>query len=186
MAKSELYYIRFCGKQIEKKYSVGNGHGYTQRDLEILAQQIEEKTGFMINLNTLKRFWRSDFKQSPQIATLVALMDFRDWQDFKQSNGKSPNYSRPLIVGIVMGVSIIFITSYIIRGLTTHKNVEVAVTSPKVNGPVHCSAEKAVTSEIPNTVIFKHDVLNVDAGSFLSNNPGMIFTECVLILQVML
>ena len=169
MARSEQYYIKLCRKQIEKKFSFGGIHGYTQRDLEILSQRLEEKTGVIISLSTLKRFWKSDFKQSPQIATLnalAALLGYRDWQDFKQSSQKSPSYSRPLIVGIVIGLSAIFITAYILRDLNTSSGNEVKATSPIVNGPVEFSAEKTVTSGIPNTVIFKYDVTNVVADSF--------------------
>jgi transcriptional regulator with XRE-family HTH domain len=169
VARSEQYYIKFCRKQIEKKFSFGSGHGYTQRDLEILSQRIEEKTGVIISLSTLKRFWKNNFKQSPQIATLNALatlLEYRDWQDFKQSSQKKLSYSIPLIVGIVIGLSAIFITSYIIHGLKTTDRNEVKVTSPIVNGPIEFSAEKTVTSGIPNTVIFKYDVTHIVADSF--------------------
>jgi transcriptional regulator with XRE-family HTH domain len=169
MARSEQYYIKFCRKQIEKKFSFGSGHGYTQRDLEMLSERIEEKTGVIISLSTLKRFWKNDFKHSPQIATLnalAALLEYRDWQDFKQSSQKSPSYSMPLIAGIVIGLSVVFIASYIISGLTSTGNNDVKASSPKVNGPVTFTAEKTVTSGIPNTVIFKYDVTNVEADSF--------------------
>jgi transcriptional regulator with XRE-family HTH domain len=168
MAKSELYYIRLCRKQIEIKYSFGNGHGYTQRDLQILSQRIEEKTGIIISLSTLKRFWKNDFKQSPQLATLnalAALLEYNDWQDFKQSNRKKSGILRPRIIGIAIGLLVI-IASLATMLLSRSKTEVVKARSPKVHGPVYFSAEKTVTTGIPNTVIFSYDVSNVEADSF--------------------
>lgn len=89
MTFDEQAYIALCRKQIEHKFAFGNGTGYTQRDLEFLAQHIEEKTGITLSLSTMKRLWKGNFKQSPQIATLNALaavLDYKDWQEFKLQN----------------------------------------------------------------------------------------------------
>ncbi|MGK6351424.1 hypothetical protein [Parapedobacter sp. DT-150] len=73
---SEQSYIALCRRQIEEKFAFGNGSGYTQRDLELLARHIEEKTGIVLSLSTLKRFWKDDFKQRPQLATLNAWLQY--------------------------------------------------------------------------------------------------------------
>lgn len=43
MVFDKKVFIALCRQQIEKKYAFGNGNGYTQMDLELLAQKIEEK-----------------------------------------------------------------------------------------------------------------------------------------------
>ena len=166
MTFSEEHYIKLCKKLIEEKFSFNNGNGSSQRNLEILSRHIEEKTGVTISLSTLKRLWKNKFKQSPQLATLNALsvvLDYKDWQDFKLSNQKKvrqPSLKRTLvIIGIILIVALTFI------GLLYIKPVNIAK-KPQVKGPVHFAAEKTVTSGIPNTVIFKYDVSNVEADSF--------------------
>lgn len=172
MALSEQQFISLAKEQIEKKFSFGNGHGYSQRDLEALSQHIEEKTGVCISLSTLKRLWKNDFKQSPQLATLNALasiLDYKDWQDFKQHNQKKGTDPKPLVTGIVIGLVAIVITAFIIGGFNDSdvKEKKKAKTgSVKVKGPIHFSAQKTVTSGIPNTVFFKYDLSNVEADSF--------------------
>ena len=89
MDTNERAYIALCKQQIESRFAFGNGGGYTQRDLEALAERIAEKTGTVLSLSTLKRLWKGGFKQRPQPATLNALatlLDYRDWTDFKQRN----------------------------------------------------------------------------------------------------
>lgn len=161
MTFDEDAYIALCKEKIEKKFAFGNGNGYTQRDLESLAQTIEEKTGITLSLSTLKRLWKGDFKQSPQIATLNALaavLDYKDWREFKLQNQpvKKPSATRRpwgwLALGLV-AIPVIVILINLPRRV-------------RVNGPVHFTAEKTVTSGIPNTVIFKYDLTNVEADHF--------------------
>jgi transcriptional regulator with XRE-family HTH domain len=171
MARSEQHYITLCKKQIEKRFMFGNGHGYTQRDLEILSRHIEEKTSVCISLSTLKRLWKNDFKQSPQLATLNALaviLDYKDWQDFKQqANQNESSHSFHRVNWWLVAGFILLVIAGLSFGRFYDKN-EKAVNArmPVIHGPVHFSAEKTVVSGIPNTVIFKYDVSNVEADNF--------------------
>jgi transcriptional regulator with XRE-family HTH domain len=164
MALEEQAYITLCKEQIEKKFAFGNGNGYTQRDLELLAQHIEEKTGINLSLSTLKRLWKGHFKQSPQIATLNALaavLDYKDWQAFKLQNLPSHTPSakkRPWTVLVSLGVLLLIAAVFIAVSMLS-KEV-------KIRGPIHFSAQKTVTSGIPNTVIFNYDLSHVEADSF--------------------
>ena len=108
MAKSEQQFIDLCKKQVAEKFSFGNGHGYTQRDLEVLSTYIEERTGIIISLSTLKRLWKDNYKLRPQLATLNALaliLEYKDWQSFKQANQVSPKPT--LRVGKLAGLFVI-------------------------------------------------------------------------------
>lgn len=163
MALSEQQYIALCKKQIEEKFSFGKRHGYVQRDLEILSQHIEEKTGVSISLSTLKRLWKNDFKQSPQLATLnalVAILDYKDWQHFKLENRNAKTGPKPLFAGVLLSLVLLIIAWFVFSGAGETKR------KIKINGPIEFTTEKTVTSGIPNTVIFKYDVSNVDADSF--------------------
>jgi hypothetical protein len=173
MPKSESEYINLCKKQIEQKFSFGNGGNHTQRDLEALSACIEEKSGVMISLSTLKRLWKDDYKQSPQLATLNALavtLDHKDWYDFKkaqQSKG-NPKQGRvrwiavAVVALVICGVAFFVITPQARTSTAPGKTIRV----PAIKGPVRFEATKTVSSGIPNTVIFKYDVSKIDADSF--------------------
>ena len=165
MTLDEDAYIALCKEKIEKKFAFGNGNGYTQRDLESLALIIEEKTGINLSLSTLKRLWKGEFKQRPQIATLnglASVLDYNDWQDFKLKNQpvemaqQHIHTKRPRWLWVFIG----FVT---VLGITALLLLPGRI---KVSGPIHFTAEKTVTKGIPNTVIFKYDLTNVEANHF--------------------
>jgi hypothetical protein len=87
MERSEQEYIAECKRLIEEKFQFGNGHGEVrQRDLEYLADRIEEKSGILLSLSTLKRLWKKDYGKMPHPTTLQALVSvlgYKDWQEFK-------------------------------------------------------------------------------------------------------
>ncbi len=165
MPRPEQQFIQLCKNQIEKKFSFGNGHGYTQRDLELLCNQIEQKTGVVISLSTIKRLWKGDYKQSPQLATLNALavlLDHKDWQEFKLANQhKSETVKKIPKTAIMLTISI-----GLILGLTYWLFTRTVITKLRITGPVHFEAIKTMSSGVPNTVIFKYDVSNIIADTF--------------------
>ena len=176
MAKSEERLINLCKTQIEQKFSFGLGRGYTQRDLEVLCSEIETKTGVVISLSTIKRLWKGDYKQSPQLATLnalAALLDFKDWKDFKSANqataSEAANSTKPArtisqkVIMLVAGGAIV--AGFLIFSFATRRSTK-STSKPIVKGDVVFEASKTVTAGIPNTVIFKYDVSNVVADSF--------------------
>lgn len=87
MERSEQEYIALCKQLIEEKLQFGNGHGEVrQRDLEYLADTIEEKSGILLSLSTLKRLWKKDYDKMPHPTTLQALVSvlgYKDWPEFK-------------------------------------------------------------------------------------------------------
>ena len=173
MARSEQQFIDLCRKQIEHKFSFGNGKGYTQRDLEFLCSHIEQKSGVIISLSTVKRLWKDSYKQSPQLATLNALailLDHKDWQDFKLAYQKKPN-TKPISHWAVPAALVsITVAGALIFWLATKAGNSQKGNSfnevPKINGPVRFEASMTVSSGIPNTVIFSYDVSNVLADTF--------------------
>src|SRR5690606_20768180 len=129
---------------------------------------MEEKTGVNISLSTLKRLWKNSYKQSPQLATLNALaavLDYRDWQEFKllKRKDKEPKKNISHIIGAVIGVLLVV---GLFSFLSLSENSMFTNNKIKINGPITFKASKTVTSGIPNTVIFSYDVSNVEADSF--------------------
>lgn len=169
MAKSEERLINLCKAQIEQKFSFGLGRGYTQKDLEILCSEIETKTGVVISLSTIKRLWRGDYKQSPQLATLnalAALLDFKDWKEFKSANQVTKRTARKISSkAIVMLAGGVTFAAFMIFSFATRTSTR-SPSRPIIKGDVAFEASKTVATGIPNTVIFKYNVSNVVADSF--------------------
>ena len=87
MDRTDQEYIARCKQLIGEKFHFGNGHGEVrQRDLEYLADSIEEKSGIKLSLSTLKRLWKKDYDSTPHPSTLqalVSILGYKDWQEFK-------------------------------------------------------------------------------------------------------
>src|SRR5882724_2875119 len=94
MNNPEKDYIANCKQLIEEKFHFENENGtLRQRDLEYLADSIEEKSGIKLSLSTLKRLWKKDYDQTPHPSTLqalVSLLGYKDWQEFKLQQASLP------------------------------------------------------------------------------------------------
>ena len=174
MNHSERDHIAICKRLIEEKFHFENG-GETlrQRDLEYLADSIEEKSGVKLSLSTLKRLWKKDYDQMPHPSTLQALVSvlgYKDWQEFKLQSApvappsipKKKNRSsiRPWIVLPALVVITILIWAIAFRARKPGK------TKPIVQGQVSFTGNKTVSQGVPNTIVFNYDVSNVIADSF--------------------
>src|SRR5215831_20723610 len=97
MNHSETEYIALCRRLIEEKFQLQNVEGsLRQRDLEYLADSIEERSGIKLSLSTLKRLWKKDYDQTPHPSTLqalVSILGYKDWQDFKLKVPINPTQS---------------------------------------------------------------------------------------------
>lgn len=179
MAKSEQEFIDLCKKQIERKFLFGTGNEVTQRDLEVLSAHIEEKTGTNISLSTLKRLWRNNYKQRPQLATLnalAAILDFRDWQSFKSAHARKRTSLAKMLQWTVPGLLLAIVLLSIFGSSSESEKADKDRSKKiKITGPIRFEASKTVTRGIPNTVVFSYDVSHVVADSFYiqqSWDPG--------------
>ncbi|WP_422080537.1 hypothetical protein [Ulvibacterium sp.] len=183
MPYTENEYIEICKRQLEEKFSFGNGHGHNQKDLELLSNYIEEKEGVYISLSTLKRVWKNDFKQGPRLATLnalVGILDYSDWQDFKLRNKGaeekrvpfSPRSRNPktglaskgrkmVWVGVALLILAVFL--FFTVGGRTLWGIKGDVS---IHGSVVFEVDKTLARGVPNTAIFNYDVSHVEADSF--------------------
>ena len=176
MINGERDYIILCKKLIEERFHFGNGNGKVrQRDLEVLADAIEEKSGIKLSLSTLKRLWKDDFDQTPHPSTLqglVSILGYKDWQDFKMKEHllvkeellpvqKKPKgiVLRWVILGLILLIpALIWLIAFKPKQETPKK--------PIIKGPVTFTGNKTVAQGVPSTIIFNYDLSNVDADSF--------------------
>jgi len=178
MDRSERENIAHCKHLIEEKLQFGNEHGEVrQRDLEYLADSIEEKSGIKLSLSTLKRLWKKDYDKIPHPATLqglVSILGYKDWQEFKQRESapsatpetspvetkppRSLRFNRWLLFPIVSAVAIVCWLIAFRSGPSNKK--------PVIKGPVTFTGNKTVSQGVPNTIIFNYDVSNIEADSF--------------------
>lgn len=171
--QNERDYIVLCRSLIEKKLLLGGGTGrLRQRDFEYVAEVIEQKSKVTLSLSTLKRLWKTDIQQIPHPTTLdafVSVLDFPDWQTFKQSHNLQPepvasdlekNRTKWTIKHVAIVLTTLGVAIFIVlQGFGRRGGVV-------VSGEVTFTADKMISAGVPNTVGFSYDVSAVQADSF--------------------
>ena len=168
----ERKYIQLLKKKIEAALALDNSNGSTKAsDLEYVAKVVKEKSGISLSLSTLKRIWKENFAQLPQPTTLNALvtvLDYNNWQEFKQANYIKSRFNTQKIIRISIGLFVIILAAIMLIRFSGHERSS-KISAIKINGPVHFTTKKTITKGLPNTVIFNYDVSNVEADSFFNN-----------------
>ena len=176
MERSELDYITLCKRLIEEKFHFEKERGtLRQRDLEYLADCIEEKSAIKLSLSTLKRVWKKDYVQSTYPSTLQALvsvLDYKDWQEFKRQQLSAPElaftakakkrgwfFNRWVVLPMAVALPILLWVIAFRPGKSGKSKLI-------IKGPVAFTGNKTVSQGVPNTIIFNYDVSNVEADSF--------------------
>jgi hypothetical protein len=174
--QSDRDYIVLYRSLVETKFLLGSSDGkLKQRELEYLGEMIEEKSNVKLSISTLKRLWRNDLKQLPHPSTLdalVSLLDLKDWQEFKKMNAhqlaktepsaeKKEKKPVPQLPVVVIGFAIFLTGAFVLLQGFNKKGSSVVV-----KGEVGFTADKTVSSGVPNTVMFHYDLSAVQADSF--------------------
>src|SRR6185295_7879016 len=166
--------INLCKQLIEEKFHFENEEGtLRQRDLEYLADNIEETSGIKLSLSTLKRLWKKDYDQTPHPSTLQALVSvlgFKDWQEFKLKTtpalpAAAPKKRNKLWFRRWMALPVV-IAAAVLFWLIAFRPRKQDKTKPLINGPVIFTGNKTVSQGVPSTIVFHYDVSNVVADSF--------------------
>jgi hypothetical protein len=193
--------VRICLEEVSKKMGYADYSALSQREYEHLCQLIEEKTGILISLSTIKRIFAGKFERLPQGATLHALTLFagyEGWQDFKTRKLHEQSASPVAPVSSAAPVkpsagqevqagkqktrkrAIIQATAafLVLAGmgmvvfLFSLKQKEVEV--PEVQ-EIYFSAKRIVAEGVPNSVVFSYNIDKVPGDSFFiqqSWDPG--------------
>ena len=170
--------VKICMAELCKRAGFPDTGKLVQRDLNFLSEWIESRTGVLISLSTIKRLLNGQFSRLPQIATLDSLaqsVGYKNWQHFKGDNSgkitviesagparvkfaaaKPARSARPLIIAGLLLIATL--------GL-------LAVIRIRKPGGVHAetaqfSVVKVTSNDLPNTVIFKYNIDDVNADSF--------------------
>lgn len=167
-----------CKDQILKKAGFDSHHILSHKDFEYLCFLIEEKSGIILSVSTLRRIWRNEYDRIPQDSTLDALaqlIEYESWNAFKMKAIKeSASYSgsktktilpgklksKPLFFSVAL-LSIIMLVVIPIIFLSRKNNTGTLNTDTVI-----FRSYGTIMSGVPNTVVFEYNVDDVEADSF--------------------
>src|SRR5579859_5206391 len=78
--------IELGAQELAARHGFSDGNRMRQRDFEYLCTRIEESSGILISLSTIKRIMNGQYNRLPQVATLNAIsvyLGYADWQAFR-------------------------------------------------------------------------------------------------------
>lgn len=166
--------ISDCIKKIEQRFfpeQFSSGKRLRQRDLEYLMELMEERSDTRISLSTMKRLWKNEFNQMPHPSTLNALaslIDYDDWNSFLQEQNKvfgprnkTPKKTSSLAIKLLPFLAFGLVVTIIVFLIISIDNKPI-----QIPDSVKFSANKTVTHNVPNSVIFSYDLQGVEADSF--------------------
>ncbi|HEY4109620.1 hypothetical protein [Puia sp.] len=90
--------IELGAQELAARHGFADWKEMRQRDLEYLCQRIEESSGILISLSTIKRIVNGQYNRLPQVATLNALsvyLGYADWQAFKGAKQQAAATTAP-------------------------------------------------------------------------------------------
>jgi hypothetical protein len=160
----------------------------TQRNFEHLSQEIEDKTGILISISTIKRLMHGEFLRLPQTATLNAIsnyLGYKNWQEYKMSlafqqdpgernhsntfNAETPNPVKLLSIDktVVKEKSFNFKWIFLIVPFLVLLAFIKIKSRPVFNADrATFTVHRTTSHDIPNTVVFNFDIDQVVADSF--------------------
>jgi len=171
-SKSNNELVRSCMTELCAREGFSDPGNLVQRDLMVLCDTVESKTGILISLSTMKRLLNGQFSRLPQTATLDAIAmaaGYQNWRDFTLHKNIANEPSSPAKTGqggmrrsryVIAGIVLILVSLGTLAIVLSNKP------GPKNIDKAHFSATKVTGNEVPNTVVFKYNVDSVTADSF--------------------
>lgn len=180
MKEKEL--LALCREKIEAALQWGSSENWSNSDFELLSEKIFEKTQVRLSVSTLKRIWgKVKYDNYPTAATLNALAAFvgyPGWRDLQQAHAtihenssepasktEEPQPRRKLFLKPVLMVALIaavVLTAFLIVKGRNPRQYDSSLAVFK---------SRAVTDDLPNSVIFDYDASAFDADSvFIQQN----------------
>jgi transcriptional regulator with XRE-family HTH domain len=163
--------IELAARELATRQGFADPKEMRQRDLEYLCERIEETSGILISLSTIRRILNGQFNRLPQVATLNALAAYLgcpDWQGFKAVKRPfpkpGPTRTRLLSLrdsGRIAGAGVVVLLLIILLSWSYFSK------SPqKADAPAAFSIRKTTQNAIPNTVVFTYDIDHMSGDSF--------------------
>ena len=170
----EKQLIETCKAQIHQRYFLTKTN-LVQRDFMYLTELMEERSDILVSLSTLKRIWKGNYARLPQMQTLnalVSILDYDNWHEYKLAqhenglvlpqNSEKNKIRLPLILA-VLGLTLLAFSGTYFLFIQSESIPDEGLYIPDI--PTF-SANKTVTSGVPNTVIFSYDLSAARADSF--------------------
>jgi hypothetical protein len=176
--KSEQEWVGIVMAELCRQVGFADCKGLAQRDLEFICQRIEEKTGVLISLSTMRRLMNGQFSRQPQSATLNAIAQFlgyQHWQEFKLTKlgqgepGSSPimdspdaassRSKRPVRGWLAAGALVLI-------AIALFAFLKIRQAPPGNFDKARFAVNRTTQADLPNTVVFKYDLEGVNADSF--------------------
>ena len=170
--------IETGARELAARHGFSDVDAMRQRDFEYLCARIEESSGILISLSTIKRIMNGQYNRLPQVATLNAIsvcLGYPDWQAFKAAKqqpalpplpapippGRHPadTSRRPSYILIGAGVLILLLLALLSWNYFTSAPTLPAATAAF---SIHLTTQHA----IPNTVVFTYDIDHCKGDSF--------------------
>ena len=152
---------------LEEEMNWGQARDWKTDDFESLREEIHAKTGVYLSVTTLKRLvGKVEYEGNPTLTTLNAMavfLNYQSWREFQQERSSKTenggklkaiqfNMARKFFVaGALAMLSIFLVFSF------------VDLPTERINPEDVTFEIERVTTGLPNTVIFRYDVSNVDA-----------------------
>lgn len=159
-------HIARCFELIERKLSIGSRDTWDTNDFKLLSKSIQESTGTLLSVSTLKRLsGKVYYSSKPNSTTLNALANyigFEDWRNFqKLENGKidvlNPSTAKKRTFGERKLLFLITVALLIISVIFV-LNRKTEPPSPRD----FSFSSRPVSKGIPNSVIFEYDASTAD------------------------
>jgi hypothetical protein len=167
-------------RNIETKAGLKSEH-LSQKDYDFLQYYIEEFTGEVLSLTTIKRIWKNDFQRLPHLSTLDILSKLafdQDWHTLKRQFVESKGELRNVISteGIStpkseattqrtrVRVKLVAAAGMLVLGVLALYYLPSMAPIDASN--VKFSAVPTVDFRIPNSVVFTYDVAGCRANHF--------------------
>src|SRR5688572_4838980 len=152
-----------------------------QRDYELVSARIEEQTGILISVSTIKRLLNGEFSRLPQAATLNAIsgyLGYKDWYEYRSTETREQpvhTETKPAGSNLVSALKSLtrsrkwrLITAFgIMAGVILLAGFLKGASKP-ISGieKASFSVKKTTRNDIPNTVVFSYNIDDVKADSF--------------------
>ncbi|RKO68444.1 hypothetical protein D7322_27205 [Sphingobacterium puteale] len=168
--QSELFH--YLKESIQNQLEWGETSTWSTVDFEKLSGKVQERTGVMLSISTLKRiFGRVDYQSAPSLTTLNTLSQFigyEDWRAFRNTYSQK----RPTKMDVPMEAvsesfetarkktghlffKIIFpVLGLVLMGFLTQKFVLSRHSFP--TSAFHFSSKTILTQGLPNSVVFDY------------------------------
>lgn len=173
---------------IENKLEWGETSNWSTADFEKLSEKIQEKTGVILSISTLKRiFGRIDYQSKPALTTLNTLaqyLGYEDWRAFRNAYvqkeiTQNQLYSKSAVEPQVSvrkkygSILIIAISSVIVLVVVLLFGNSFVQKKKHFNGNAfHFSSKTMLTQGLPNSVVFDYDAsaANEDDSVFIAQS----------------